>query len=373
MRRLALVPLGLATVLALACGAPEPEPEPEPAADETPAPPQFAETGEHPCDPVGEIGFICDMVSPEDIATIPGDEWAITSGAREGGRLHLLNVTEKTSTLLFPTPDRVEQLDAETYPECPGPIPNPDDSRPHGLYLDPGDGDVHSLLVVHHGQRESIEVFEVDAGSAPPAIAWVGCAVAPEEANFNSVVALPEGGLATTHFGVGVWEWHTDSGWELLPESEDTAPNGIEVSADGKFVFIAGWAEEKLTRLSRGMTPVQKDVVPTRVPARQPADVARTARRSSRQATPTRTAIRSPVTESRRWRRPTWRQSTWRRWKSIGSSCSPPSPGSSRRPPRRRSETNCGWDRTGVTGSPTCQCPNRYDSLSADGRVQAGE
>ena len=41
MRRLALVPLGLATVLALACGAPEPEPEPEPAADETPAPPQF--------------------------------------------------------------------------------------------------------------------------------------------------------------------------------------------------------------------------------------------------------------------------------------------------------------------------------------------
>ena len=261
MRRLALVPLGLATVLALACGAPEPEPEPEPAADETPAPPQFAETGEHPCDPVGEIGFICDMVSPEDIATIPGDEWAITSGAREGGRLHLLNVTEKTSTLLFPTPDRVEQLDAETYPECPGPIPNPDDSRPHGLYLDPGDGDVHSLLVVQHGQRESIEVFEVDAGSAPPAIAWVGCAVAPEEANFNSVVALPEGGLATTHFGVGVWEWHTDSGWELLPESEDTAPNGIEVSADGKFVFIAGWAEEKLTRLSRGMTPVQKDVV----------------------------------------------------------------------------------------------------------------
>ena len=155
----------------------------------------------------------------------------------------------------------MEQLDAETYPECPGPIPNPDDSRPHGLYLDPGDGDVHSLLVVHHGQRESIEVFEVDAGSAPPAIAWVGCAVAPEEANFNSVVALPEGGLATTHFGVGVWEWHTDSGWELLPESEDTAPNGIEVSADGKFVFIAGWAEEKLTRLSRGMTPVQKDVV----------------------------------------------------------------------------------------------------------------
>jgi sugar lactone lactonase YvrE len=47
----------------------------------------------------------------------------------------------------------------------------------------------------------------------------------------------------------------------VLPESEDTAPNGIEVSEDGQTLYIAGWAEEKLTRLSRGVTPVQKDVI----------------------------------------------------------------------------------------------------------------
>lgn len=259
MRRCTFVPFTVATILTFGCAAPEPEPEP--AADEPPATPQFAVTGKHPCDPVGEIGFICDMVSPEDIATIPGEEWAVTSGAREGGRLHLINVAEKTSSLLFPTPDRVEQLDAETYPECPGPIQNPDDSRPHGLYLDPGDGDVHTLMVVHHGSRESIEVFKVDTRSATPAIAWVGCVVAPEEQNLNSVSALPDGGFVTTSSGSGVYEWHTDTGWELLPESEDTAPNGIEISDDGSFVYIAGWAEEKLTRLSRGMTPIQKDVV----------------------------------------------------------------------------------------------------------------
>ena len=114
MKAATFVGLGLVAILTLACGASESEPEP--AGDAAPPPPQFAVTGEAPCDPVGDIQFICDMVSPEDIAVIPGEEWAITSGAREGGRLHLLNVQDKTSTLLFPTDDREERLDAEAYP-----------------------------------------------------------------------------------------------------------------------------------------------------------------------------------------------------------------------------------------------------------------
>ena len=258
-----LAALGLVMMIAVGCGAPAPAPEPEPAADAAPEPPQFAVTGEHPCDPVGDIRFICDMVSPEDIVVIPGAEWAIVSGAREGGRLQLLNVSDKTATVLFPTPDSEQRHDAEAYPECPGPfdLANPDVSRLHGLYLEPGSDSVHTLLVVHHGPREAIEFFAVDAGDAPPSLAWIGCAVAPEGANLNSVVALPGGGFATTNAGIGVWEWHADSGWEVLPESEDTAPNGIEVSEDGQTLYIAGWAEEKLTRLSRGVTPVQKDVI----------------------------------------------------------------------------------------------------------------
>ena len=256
-----LAGLGLVMIIAVGCGAPAPEPEP--AADAVPAPPQFAVTGEHPCDPVGEVQFICDMVSPEDIVVVPGTEWAIVSGAREGGRLNLVNVSDKTSTVLFPTPDSEQRLDAEAYPECPGPfdLANPDVSRLHGLYLAAGSDDIHTLLVVHHGPRESIEFFEVDAGDGPPSLAWTGCAVAPEGANLNSVVALPGGGFATTNAGIGVWEWHADSGWEVLPESEDTAPNGIEVSGDGQTLYIAGWAEEKLTRLSRGVEPVRKDVI----------------------------------------------------------------------------------------------------------------
>ena len=35
----------------------------------------------------------------------------------------------------------------------------------------------------------------------------------------------------------------------------------MEISKDGQWLYIAGWAEEKLTRLSRGRTPIQKDVI----------------------------------------------------------------------------------------------------------------
>ena len=255
-----LAALGLVTTIAAGCGAAAPEPEPE--ADAAPEIPQFAVTGEHPCDPVEDVRFICDMVSPEDIVVVPGAEWAIVSGAREGGRINLVNVGDKASTVLFPTPDSEMRLDAEAYPDCPGPLDPADPASVyHGLYLAPGSDDAHTLLVVHHGPRESIEFFEVDAADGPPTLAWTGCAVAPEGARLNSVVALPGGGFATTNAGIGVWEWQAGSGWAVLPESEDTAPNGIEVSEDGETLYIAGWAEEKLTRLSRGVEPVRKDVI----------------------------------------------------------------------------------------------------------------
>jgi hypothetical protein len=216
------------------------------------------------CEAVGEVQFICDVISPEDLAVVPGGEWVIASGDREGGRIHLVNVQDKTATLLFPTPGRTDRLDRSTYPTCPGPLDSQegDDFRAHGLYLDAGPGGVHTLYVVHHGFRESIEVFEVDARAVPPALAWVGCAIAPEPLGLNSVVALPEGGLVATSPRTGdLWEWHTDSGWLQVPGSDDTAPNGLEISSDGRWLYVAGFAEAKVTRLSRGRTPVQKEVV----------------------------------------------------------------------------------------------------------------
>ena len=217
------------------------------------------------CNAVGDLRFICDVIGPEDLAIVPGSQWVIASGNQAGGRIQLVSVRDKTATALFPAPGRRERLDAATYPTCPGPLDPGQDAafRAHGLYLKPDNGGRHTLYVVHHGTRESVEVFEVDARATPPTLTWVGCAVAPEALGLNSVVALPEGGFAATSFRTGdVWEWHTGPGWAQVPGSEDAAANGLEISPDGRWLYIAGWREEKLTRLSRGQTPVQKEVVP---------------------------------------------------------------------------------------------------------------
>ena len=178
-----------------------------------------------------------------------------------------MNVADKSTSVLFPTAARTERLDAAAWPNCPGPLDpgelDNDEFRAHGLYLDPGEGGLHDLYVVHHGRRESIEVFEVDAEAEPISLAWVGCAVAPEGLRLNSVVALPEGGFAATSTSTGdVWEWHAGAGWSLIAGTEDTTPNGLEISPDGEWLYVAGWRGEKLTRLSRSRTPQQKDVVP---------------------------------------------------------------------------------------------------------------
>ena len=255
------IAVGLLAALAAACGGSGPE-SPGVAA-EMPAAAGGA------CEPVGELRFICDVIGPEDLAVVPDSDWVIASGNQEGGRIQLVSVSGKTARVLFPAAAAGERLDDEAYPTCPGPIDpaEGDDFRAHGLYLKPGPAAVHTLFVVHHGLRESIEVFELDAGPAEPALTWIGCAVAPEGVTLNAVVALPDGGFATTaprmtgDVTSGVWEWQADSGWRMVPGSEDVRPNGLEISGDGEWFYVAGWQDERFIRLSRGRTPVETDAV----------------------------------------------------------------------------------------------------------------
>jgi sugar lactone lactonase YvrE len=147
------------------------------------------------------------------------------------------------------------------------------------LYLRPGSNATHTLFVVHHGARESIEVFEFDARSKPPALTWIGCAVAPEPIGLNSVVGLSDGGFIATNFSPRgqdaaargrmmagenngeLWEWHPNAEWKKVPGSEAAGPNGLEISKDGKWLYIGGWGSQSVIRLSRGQTPVKRDSV----------------------------------------------------------------------------------------------------------------
>jgi sugar lactone lactonase YvrE len=58
-----------------------------------------------------------------------------------------------------------------------------------------------------------------------------------------------------------VWEWHTSTGWKIVPGSESAGPNGLEISKDGRWLYIGGWGSQSFIRLSRGQTPIKKDSV----------------------------------------------------------------------------------------------------------------
>ena len=53
----------------------------------------------------------------------------------------------------------------------------------------------------------------------------------------------------------------SDGGWKKVPGSESPGPNGIEASEDGRWLYVNLWSGANVTRLSRGQTPVEKEVV----------------------------------------------------------------------------------------------------------------
>jgi hypothetical protein len=235
------------------------------------------------CDPAGSVRFICDQVGPEDLAIVPGGEWVLSSGNVANGALRLINVRDRSTTVLFPGAATRERPDKKIYGACPGPIDPAEREkfRAHGLYLRPGKNGVHTLFVVHHGNRESIEIFDFDAHVSPPQLTWIGCAIAPEPIELNAVVGLPDGGFITTNFeprgsaeaggrvkimagenSGELWEWHPGNGWQKIPGTEAAGPNGLEMSKDGKTLYIGGWGSQSLIRVSRGRTPVARETIP---------------------------------------------------------------------------------------------------------------
>ena len=210
------------------------------------------------CEPVGEIRFVCGQDGPEDLVIVPGSPWLVASAYGARGGLFAINTKEASSARLFPSATATDRLDRQNYASCPGPLQGEDREhfRTHGLYLQEGRRGVHTLYAVHHGGRESVELFELDTRPTPMAIAWIGCVVAPDPIGLNAVVALPDGGFAATNFdprqppgGRGgfssaltagerngeVWEWHPRTGWAKVPGSEAAGANGIEISPDGRW------------------------------------------------------------------------------------------------------------------------------------------
>jgi len=208
-----------------------------------------------------------------------GPRWVVASAYSGTGGVALIRVSDRTSHTAYPSASARNRQDATTYPDCPGP-PDTQNFLTHGVYVEPGNGPTWKLFVVGHGAREAIEVFEVDTTPAMPVVTWIGCVVAPDPIGLNSVRGLPDGGFVTTNFlprggtqeatqrmregetNGELWEWHTATGWVEVPGSEAAGANGVELSADGRTLYVAAWGSQSFFRLSRGATPPVRDEIP---------------------------------------------------------------------------------------------------------------
>ena len=233
------------------------------------------------CSAAGNVQFVCGLQSPEDLVTLPGAQWIVAGAYSGSGGLYLVRASDRQATRAYPSATATDRFDTKAYAGCPG---APDAAamakfQTHGLSLQPGTNNVHRLYAVLHGPRESVEVFEVDARTGTPTLTWIGCAVAPEPIGLNSVRWLADGGFIATNFlprndpagmkgmmngtkNGELWEWHVASGWQKVPDSEASGANGIEISNDGRWYYVASWGSQSFFRLSRGQTPPVRNEIP---------------------------------------------------------------------------------------------------------------
>jgi hypothetical protein len=229
-----------------------------------------------PCDST-DPKWVCGQRTPEDVVALPGGQWVLASAYMGTGGINLIKAGDRKSVTIFPSPAVRQQPDKELYPDCPG-LPS-GTLTTHGLYVAAGNGPVVQVMAVGHGARESIEVLKVDMRPETPSLTWVGCVIAPEPIGLNSVRGLPDGGFITTNWlprGAApdalqkmmggekngeLWEWHTASGWQKVPGSEAAGANGIELSEDGRTIYMAAWGSQSFIRLTRG-APTQRDEIP---------------------------------------------------------------------------------------------------------------
>jgi len=239
----------------------------------------FAAAAGEECPPVGGLSFVCGPIAAEDLARVPGTHWIIGSGMVQQngpGRLHLIDSAKRTWEVLYPGPNPLNELDSRSYALCPGP-PDSKTFGAHGIAIHDDGNRKSTLLAVNHG-REAVEVFKIDAAGAKPAIRWIGCVVMEKTVSLNSVAFLPGGGFVATKFydpsskdsmGAllagkltgGVLKWQQGIGTKPLAGTDLAGANGIEVSRDGKTIYVAAWGSQELVRFSDMDGSLKKTVV----------------------------------------------------------------------------------------------------------------
>jgi hypothetical protein len=236
-----------------------------------PAGPVAAQTVAAPasdgCAPEGGLKFLCGIKSPEDVAVIPGTNWVVTgSFTTDGtGGLYAIDSDHPALTRIYPSPQADAKPDLAAYPDCAGP-PDPKTFSALGLSIRPRAGGGATAYVVGGGQRHGIEVFALSTGAGTPKATWVGCVHAPPGAELNGVAGMFTGEMLTTAIFEApmtfkdvmagkvtgnVYARVPGKGFEKMPGTALSGDNGIDVTRDHKWMFVAATGTRQVLRYER--------------------------------------------------------------------------------------------------------------------------
>jgi hypothetical protein len=280
--------LAVALVMVAGCGGQSEEAENTPETAAPPASsaeiraPEIAVQPQTPAaaDCAGEQGltYICGPQGAEDLLSLGDTGMILGSGmsnATTTAHMYLINPDTLEFTDLIRSPNFTQAHDSAMFPDCPGPL-NLDSFSVHGLSLNEKSPGVFDVYTTSHGEREAIEVYELNTTGAAPALAWKGCVVLPANTFANSVARLSDGGFVTTKMmdpsqGFGsiqgggitgnVFEWHPGGTVEAVPGTELSGANGIAVSEDERYMYVAAFGSREIVRFDRSTTPIGKEVV----------------------------------------------------------------------------------------------------------------
>jgi hypothetical protein len=231
------------------------------------------------CIASGNLNYIYGPVNAEDILPLGDTEWLITTGLNgrfsdtvNPGHIYLVNRKDKSYEEIFPGNNPVFNHDKQMFSACPGPV-DIDKFSSHGLALRQKSANSFSLYITGHAAREAIETFEINIQGEKPVITWTGCVPLPKDIYANSVAILNDGGFVATKFydpampdpfkemfsgriTGGVYEWHPGGEVKEIKGTELSGPNGIAISPDNKWVYVAATGTREIVRFNRTETPL---------------------------------------------------------------------------------------------------------------------
>ena len=220
------------------------------------------------CVPKGNARPICEFTNPEDMVALPGGQAILLGeygGSPEvpGGLLVFELESEKQHTVFRGGQGNGAAEPGWGDPNCATPPGKAFNA--HGMDLVRRDDGRLQLLVVQHGSREAIELFEVIGSGADWRVEWRGCVPAPPKAWLNSVAGVSNGDFYTTQMTpIGydltqdlssditghAFAWsQSELSYRKIGGTDGAMPNGIVTSPDGRFIYMNATTEHSVRKV----------------------------------------------------------------------------------------------------------------------------